>query len=67
MSVPMFFYLKKSKSKSKSYIYIYIYISHAQSVNGPQEDVATFSYKRNREVEYLGIPLYFGNLLEPTI
>jgi len=45
-----FFIKKKVKVKVKVKV-LYIYICHAQSVNGPQEDVARVSYKRNREVE----------------
>jgi hypothetical protein len=37
---------------------------HNQSGNQPQEDLAKFGYKADREVEKLGIMLYFGDLLE---
>jgi hypothetical protein len=43
-----------------------IFGCHAQSGDQPQEDLAKFGYKTNI-VEKLGILLYFGDLLEPTI
>jgi hypothetical protein len=39
-------------------------LCHAQSSNQPQQDLAKFGYKADREVEKLGILLYFGDLLE---
>jgi hypothetical protein len=39
-------------------------LCHTQSGNQPQEDLAKFGYKADREVEKLGILLYFCDLLE---